>query len=328
MSGRSSISKSLPIAVSRVAAEWIGREVTLNAPSKLNLRLKVEGRRPDGYHLLSMINCSTSLQDTLRVGFTREDACVVTAKPEGSIPHDGGENLVSKAFRFFWREFGCDIVPFGFRCEIKKNIPVGGGLGGGSADAAAMLRHLTSVFGAGLRESFNLSEDEIHRHVTKAALACGADVPYALHGGLCWVGGIGEEVVPLRSREVSPSKALIMVPSKPVPTGAFYERYRLAHPVVNPLSDDVGRDFARTGSGDLRSLVANDFERTACDMVPEIGDGLRVARQFFPQGTALTGSGSVFFSLVPEGAEGMANELSARLGERGIASYLCFLIFS
>lgn len=124
MSGSSSISKSLPVAVSRVVDEWIGRQVTLNAPSKLNLRLKVEGRRPDGYHLLSMINCSTSLQDTLRVGFTREDACVVTAKPEGSIPPGDGENLVSKAFRFFWSEFGFDVVPFGFRCEIKKISPL------------------------------------------------------------------------------------------------------------------------------------------------------------------------------------------------------------
>ncbi len=327
MSGSSSISKLLPAAVSRVADEWIGRDVTLNAPSKLNLRLKVEGRRSDGYHMLSMINCSTSLQDTLRVGFTREDACVVRVKPEGTIP-PGGDNLVSQAFRFFWREYGFDIVPFGFRCEIKKNIPVGGGLGGGSADAAAMLRHLVTVFGAGLRESFALSEDDMHRRVTRAALACGADVPYAVHGGLCWVGGIGEEVVPLRSRAVSPSKALIMVPSQPVPTGAFYERYRLEFPVVNALSDHVGRDFAQAGWGDLRSLVANDFERTACDMVPEIGAGLRIARQFFPLGTALTGSGSVFFSLVAEGEEGGASELSARLGERGIASYLCFLIFS
>jgi 4-diphosphocytidyl-2C-methyl-D-erythritol kinase len=119
-----------------------------------------------------------------------------------------------------------------------------------------------------------------------------------------------------------------MVPSQPVPTGDFYERYRLKYPVVAAVSDDVGRDFANAGSGDLRSLVANDFERTACEMVPEIGEGLRIARQFFPQGTALTGSGSVFFSLVPEGEEGVAAELSARLGERGIASYLCFLIFS
>jgi 4-diphosphocytidyl-2C-methyl-D-erythritol kinase len=119
-----------------------------------------------------------------------------------------------------------------------------------------------------------------------------------------------------------------MVPSQPVPTAAFYERYRAEHPLINDVPDDVGRAFAKSGAEDLRDLIENDFERTASDMVPEIGDGLRIARQFFPQGTALTGSGSVFFSLVPEGEEGVAAELSARLGERGIASYLCFLIFS
>ena len=328
MSGSSSIGKLLPDAVSRVAHEWLGRQITLNAPSKLNLRLKVEGRRTDGYHLLSMINCSTSRQDTLRVALTRGDEWVVTVKPEGILPAGGGENLVSKAFRLFWREFGFDQAPLGFRCEIKKNIPIGGGLGGGSADAAAMLRHLATVFGASLRESFELSQDEIQRRVMSAALACGADVPYAVHGGLCWVGGIGEEVVSLSSRIVSPPKALIMVPPKPVPTAAFYERYRTEYPVVHHVSDDVGRSFAKSGAGDLRDLVENDFERTASDMVPEIREGLRLAREFFPHGTALTGSGSVFFSLIVDGEEGVVSELSTRLGGQGIASYLSFLIFS
>jgi 4-diphosphocytidyl-2C-methyl-D-erythritol kinase len=83
-----------------------------------------------------------------------------------------------------------------------------------------------------------------------------------------------------------------------------------------------------SGAGDLTSLVENEFEATACAMVPEIGEGLKLAREVFLRGTALTGSGSVFFSLVPEGEEPRAYELSARLRERGTESYLCFLIFS
>jgi len=328
MSGSSSISKSLPEAVARVADAWIGRELTINAPSKLNLRLKVEGRRGDGYHLLSMINCSTSRQDTLRLVFTAESECVVTTKPERVIPKGDRENLVTLAFRAFWRAVGFDMVPFGFRCQIKKNIPIGGGLGGGSADAAAMLRHLESVFGAALCEGYGMTAEQVRSHVMSAALSCGADVPYAVEGGLCWVGGIGEEIVSLRKSSISPPKALIMIPPTPVPTVQFYERFRQERPEL-PLSvDTLGRACIPYGVGDLASLVENDFESTACSMVPEIAEGLAIAREVFPRGTALTGSGSVFFSLVPEGDEPRAYELSARLKERGFESYLCFLIFS
>jgi 4-diphosphocytidyl-2-C-methyl-D-erythritol kinase len=329
MSGSSSISKPFPPAVSRVAEAWIGRELTINAPSKLNLRLKVEGRRDDGYHLLSMINCSTSRQDTLRLVFTADTECVVTTKPEGIIPQGDRENLVILAFRAFWREFGLDAVPFGFRCQIKKNIPIGGGLGGGSADAAAMLRHLESVFGAALTESFGVTSEDVRDRVMRAALSCGADVPYAVEGGLCWVGGVGEEVVSLRSHALPRTeKALIMIPPRPVPTAAFYDRFRRERPTIAATPDHIGRAFIASDSVDLASLVENDFESTACAMVPEIGEGLAVAREVFPRGTALTGSGSVFFSLVSEGEEPRADELSARLRERGIESYLCFLIFS
>jgi 4-diphosphocytidyl-2-C-methyl-D-erythritol kinase len=329
MSGSSPISKPFPPAVSRVTEAWIGREFTINAPAKLNLRLKVEGRRGDGYHLLSMINCSTSRQDTLRLVFTPEKDCVVTTKPEGIIPSGERENLVTLAFRAFWREFGFDTEPFGFRCQIEKNIPIGGGLGGGSADAAALLRHLESVFGGALTESFGVSPEEIRSRLMRAALSCGADVPYAVEGGLCWVGGIGEEVVSLRARALPRTqKALIMIPPKPVPTAAFYDLFRRERPTIASIPDDIGRTFITSGSVDLASLVQNDFESTACVMVPEIGEGLAIAREVFPRGTALTGSGSVFFSLVSEGEEPRAYELSARLRERGIESYLCFLIFS
>jgi 4-diphosphocytidyl-2C-methyl-D-erythritol kinase len=123
-------------------------------------------------------------------------------------------------------------------------------------------------------------------------------------------------------------KALMMIPPKPVPTAAFYDRYRRERPTIAATPDRIGRTCRYTGCSDIASLVENDFESTACAIVPEIGEGLAVAREVFPRGTALTGSGSVFFSLVPEGEEPRAYELSARLRERGIESYLCFLIFS
>jgi 4-diphosphocytidyl-2-C-methyl-D-erythritol kinase len=327
MSGTSLVGKSLPVPVRQVAHASIGRECVVQAPSKLNIRLKVEGRREDGYHLLSMLNCSTSLQDSVRMTLTEEPEIHVGVKPEGSVSLGTGENLAARAFRAFWREFGWDEVPLGLRCEITKNIPVGGGLGGGSADAGAVLRHLEEVFGDSLSESFGFSRQEVHRRVLRAALSCGADVPYAVVGGLCWVGGIGEEVVPIRGRAVSPSTALIVVPPRPVPTGAFYERYRAVRPVVPALSDNIGRGFI-SGGLELLDLAENDFESTAEEMVSEIGDALRLMREVFPTGTALTGSGSVCFSLVPDSKKEEARELSNRLSSQGFTSTLSFLIFS
>jgi 4-diphosphocytidyl-2-C-methyl-D-erythritol kinase len=213
------------------------------------------------------------------------------------------------------------------RCEIKKNIPVGGGLGGGSADAGAVLRHLEGIFSESLSASLACSRPDIHQKVMQAALACGADVPYAVVGGLCWVGGVGEEVVPIRGRIVSPTKALIVIPPKPVPTIAFYNRYRERYPVVATSSDAAGRSFVSTGEG-LVPLVENDFEATACGMVPEIAEALRLMREVFPVGSALTGSGSVCFSLVPDGMEDSAVVLSKRLTSQGFTSTVCFLIFS
>ena len=328
MSGTYPIGKPLPPAVLRVAQEWAGRASMVQAPAKVNLRLKVEGRRADGYHLLSMVNCSTSLQDSLSITFTMERDITLTVEPLNSIPKSGGENLVTKAFKAFWSEFGYELPPLGIRCHLVKRIPVGGGLGGGSADAGAVLRHLSAVFASALEESLDISSEEAHRRVMAAALSCGADIPYSVVGGLCWVGGIGEEVVPLVGRSAAPKKVILMVPPKPVPTAAFYERFRGQYPVLTEKRDSGGREFVAVRSDDLRSLVENDFEKTACEIVPEIGEGLRLAREVFPEGTALTGSGSVFFSLVPDGAEHVARDLTERLKAQGITSYLCELIFS
>ena len=328
MSGTCSIGKPLPPAVLRVAQEWAGRVSTVQAPAKVNLRLKVEGRLPDGYHLLSMINCSTSLQDSLSITFILERDIALTVEPTTSFPEGVDDNLVVNAFKAFWRGFGYDIPPLGVSCHLVKRIPVGGGLGGGSADAGAMLRHLLTLFGPALEKGFDISSEEVHRRVMTAALSCGADVPYSVVGGLCWVGGIGEEVVALSERSAVPKKVLLMVPPKPVPTAAFYDLYRHRHPVVIEETDSVARRFAGSDEGDLSPLVGNDFEVIACEMVPEIGEGLRRARDVFPQGTALTGSGSVFFSLVPDGAEGIAKDLAELQRSHGVVSYLCELIFS
>ena len=119
---------------------------------------------------------------------------------------------------------------------------------------------------------------------------------------------------------------LIMVPSAPVSTLSFYDRFRARFPVIADVPDRAMREGGSGGEFHLPSLVENDFESTAVEIVPAIGQGLEVARRVFPQGTALTGSGSVFFSLVPPGEEPLANRLIDTMQGVGVTCYLSSII--
>jgi 4-diphosphocytidyl-2-C-methyl-D-erythritol kinase len=138
----------------------------VRAPAKLTTRLRVVGVRPDGYHLLDAEMVTLSLADSLDI--TDGDALAVTGPFAGGVPVDES-NLVRRALRLVGRT--ADV-------RLDKQIPAGGGLGGGSADAAAVLRW------AGV--------DDL-----EVAARLGADVPFCLVGGRAHVGGIGEEVAPL-----------------------------------------------------------------------------------------------------------------------------------
>lgn len=326
MSGSESFSNSLAQRVIGTVAAKSGVVHEAPAFAKVNLRLKVEGRRPDGYHLLSMLNCSTSLCDTLKISLHSARSFDVEVSPAGCIPSADSENLVTKAFRAFWREFGFDDPPCGFFCTIEKRIPVGGGLGGGSADAGAMLRFLETCFGRDIAQSLNVTTDEISTRIRKAALTCGADVPYAYVGGACWVRGIGEDVAPVLGRAIWHGKVLLLVPSSPMPTAQFYDEFRRVKPAIEPWFDAPLKEFVEGQGESVVPLIENDFESVVSALLPDVREGLRLTREVFGRRVALTGSGSVFFALIPPGAEGKVSELMVRLNSLGITSHLTSLI--
>jgi 4-diphosphocytidyl-2-C-methyl-D-erythritol kinase len=271
----------------------------LTAPAKLNLRLKVLGRRPDGYHLLSMLNVSSTLQDDLTIRLTRDPGYKISFASGGPTDIPAEENIITKAFVAFWNEFGCEEPPVGFTSRVTKRIPIGGGLGGGSSDAGAMLRFLVGLFRQQLRAMLRLSDSEFDQRVLSAAVRVGADVPYAYRGGACWVTGIGDVIQPLTVSSVWPGYVLITVPPAPVPTIAFYQYFRTQHPLINPLRDTLMEHISRAGSLEISAeLLDNDFEQDVCRLVPVVATALQCAREFFPETSSLTGSGSAIFSLV------------------------------
>jgi 4-diphosphocytidyl-2-C-methyl-D-erythritol kinase len=290
--------------IHEVLERSIERSWNLIAPAKINLRLKVLGRRDDGYHLLSMLNATCSLADRVQVQLRPEPECLV----EMDAPELQGvlseENLATKAWRRYWEVFGFQSPPCGLDVKIAKRIPVGGGLGGGSSDAGAVLRFLSSVFGSVIQSCLDIDSSDYEQRVLSGALACGADVPYAYTGGVCWVTGIGEWIQPLSVASLWRGPVLVVAPPKPVPTAAFYQSFRAHHPKIEPARDEEMERFALGGAvQSLPSLIGNDFEADVCQLVPEVGEGLALARTFFPGTTSLTGSGSCFFSLVPPSEE-------------------------
>jgi 4-diphosphocytidyl-2C-methyl-D-erythritol kinase len=114
-----------------------------------------------------------------------------------------------------------------------------------------------------------------------------------------------------------------MVPPVAVPTLAFYDYFRRSRPDISPREDRPLVDFVESGKGDLLSLVENDFEEAVCELEPVLGEGLRRARSVIPHGTALTGSGSVFFSLIQPGREALCERLSDAMKDLGVTCHVC-----
>ena len=152
------------------------------APAKLNLRLKITGRRPDGYHNLVSIMATVSLYDRIELQITSRN--LITISCEGfSAPADK-ENLACRAAQAFFAKTGID---HGLSIKLTKNIPVAAGLGGGSSDAACVLKALNQIW------SCPLSAKEL----AELALGLGADVPFFLIEKPCIVRGIGEILEPI-----------------------------------------------------------------------------------------------------------------------------------
>lgn len=272
----------------------------VSAPAKVNLRLKVLGRRNDGYHMLSMLNASVSLCDEATFCFESSSASKVECVGPESIEVETEHNLIFQAYELFWRVCGFNSTPFSLQAVVDKHIPVGGGLGGGSSDAAALLRFLLATVGPLLEQHGVITQTVLRERLFHGSLGLGADVPYALSQGICWVRGVGEGVTSVAMPELKELMIALTVPRDSVPTGSFYDFYRRnKYLPVGACVPDREMELVHCGRPvALDSLFVNDFEPYIRQFMPQLGDQLDVARDFFPL-TSFTGSGSVFFSVVP-----------------------------
>ncbi|MCX8017031.1 MAG: 4-(cytidine 5'-diphospho)-2-C-methyl-D-erythritol kinase [Rhodocyclaceae bacterium] len=235
------------------------------APAKLNLFLHVLGRRADGYHLLQTVFCFIALADALTFA-PRDDGRIVLATPLAGVADE--DNLVVRAARAL-QKVGAGRTARGVTIRLDKRLPAGGGLGGGSSDAATTLIALNHLWGLGLRRP----------DLEAIGLGLGADVPVFVHGRNCFAEGIGERFTDLA---VPQAWYLVTQPAVAVPTAEIFR------------APELKRDTPPLNPADWRPGIGrNDLAAVAIARHPEIGRHLEILRRF---GEArMSGSGACCF---------------------------------
>ena len=238
----------------------------IRSHAKINWALRILGRRPDGYHDLETLFQTISLHDTITI---REWPELTLTCDDASIPKDES-NLILRAAR----ALGTPPVAI----DVQKRIPAGGGLGGGSSNAAATLVALSEMFAV---------DPAV---LPDIALSIGSDVPFFLAGGTAYATGRGEELISLDSRP--PIPLLLVFPEARVSTADAFSRVRrYSHPVgVEAFHEALRGEFL-----DHADLLVNDFEEPIFAVLPELA---RWKARLYEAGAlwaGMTGSGSTIF---------------------------------
>lgn len=260
-------------------------QVTLYSYGKINLSLDVLYKRDDGYHELNTIMQQIDLKDTIILK-DRKEGIIIESNEKG-LPLDRS-NLVYKAWEQISRKTGIDR---GVHITIEKNIPLASGLAGGSANAAATLKGLNTLW------DLNLSQEEL----MELGVNIGADVPFCILGGTAHAQGIGEKLKPLNS--FSNKLVLLANIDVPISTAQVYEN-------INPNSMDNRIDIHRLiqyiQEDDLPSLaknMANVMEKVVIPKYPIIQKIKEIMVGYGALGSIMSGSGPTVFGLFDDEAK-------------------------
>lgn len=259
----------------------------LFSPAKINLFLEVLGKRPDGYHELRSLLCPLGLYDTVRIRIGGAGIRVRCSKK--GIPEDH-TNLAWRAADAFCRALARRGIapPGGVEIELQKQIPAGGGLGGGSGNAAAVLDGLNRLTGGPLGFS----------DLTETARALGADVPFFLLGKPALAEGIGDRLTPVEG--LTPHPVLIVDPGFAVSTVSVYADLNLA--LTKCAKRHKNFAFGER-VGHVAGLLCNDLETVVLTRHPVIGSIKTTLMENGALGSLMAGSGACVFGLYAGVAE-------------------------
>jgi 4-diphosphocytidyl-2-C-methyl-D-erythritol kinase len=263
------------------------------APAKLNLFLHVVGRRPDGYHLLQTVFRFLDYGDEIGLA-VREDGVIRRTTALEGVPEDS--DLCVRAARLLQQRSGSR---FGVDIELVKRLPMGGGLGGGSSDAATVLVALNRLWGTGLDRA----------QLQGLGLELGADVPVFVFGRSAFAEGVGER---LQALDLPPAWYVVLMPEAAVSTMEIFSAPELTRHsnaiTIAAFSLGPGRIFPGR----------NDLEPVVCRRYPQVARHLEWLRQF---GDArMTGSGACVFCAFDTQAQASRVLAALPQGMRGFAA--------
>lgn len=281
-------------------------QVKVKAPAKINLSLDIVGKRPDGYHTVSMVMQAVSLYDTLTVSVDeeREGNDVAISCAGYDIPCDRS-NIVYKAAQAFYRYTGAAAHPVSVM--IEKKIPTEAGLAGGSADGAATVLALNFLYAT------HLTMQEMAQICAKV----GSDVPFCLLGGTMHATGTGVDLKKLCALQ----KCYIVIckPELCVSTKEAYEKCDRKPYKGFLYTDEVIKQLYRRDIRALASCMYNEFEQVLT--LPEINEIKKQMMRHKAIGASMSGSGSAVYALFL--SEKQAKSCVEDLGKRYDKVFLC-----
>jgi len=281
-------------------------ELAVRAPAKVNLVLRVGPPRADGYHDIASLFVPLDLSDSVRVRVRKGRRGPVRCRVPGRPELDGEGNLAARAALAFQRRFGLhDRIDI----EIEKRIPVTAGLGGGSADAAAVIRCLARAYG--IRDRAGLAA---------AALEVGSDVPFFLMRGAAWAEGRGERLRPAR---VPTFHLVLLYPTDPALAIRAAEAYRWldedrARAGIRATTPRVRYDFR--GVRHRVPRLHNDLEAPCLVRRPALGEMRALAVGAGATSAIMSGSGPTVFGVF--GSRAAARRAASRIRGAGAAGLL------
>jgi 4-diphosphocytidyl-2-C-methyl-D-erythritol kinase len=270
--------------------------ISLKAWAKVNIGLKILNKRDDGYHNIETTLTTINLSDSIEIDMV-ESGIIINSEGLYTPPE---ENLCYRAADILKRKFNIDK---GVKIDLIKNIPVGGGLGGGSSDAACVLKGMNKLFN--LRQS-----DEILIEIGKEI---GADVPFFIKGGAAYARGRGDGLKHFKLPRMS---LVLYYPGYPISTKWAYEEYDKNLLTPHPEMDifDKNIDKKKKKKKKIAFNIENDFEKIVYKKHPDLLDikmNLLIEGAFF---ISLSGSGSCLYTIIDENIRKKLTKYLASIG--------------
>lgn len=253
---------------------------TIKAPCKINLSLDITSKRDDGYHLIESLFHTVNLYDIINIEKSNEYN--ITTSGQFALKDETEENIVTKIFNHFKNNMGLDN---NYSIHIEKNIPTGAGLGGGSSDAASIIKFFLS--------ELNI---EINNSLIESFSKFGADIPFFIRGGCAWVSGIGEKI---KNYDFTlPYNIILLYPNIHVSTKLAYSKFNKddfnksdVFAIKNML-DNKDYNFE-----DIVSKTYNIFEKNVFNIEKKIEEIKIEMENIINRKVSMSGSGSSLFAL-------------------------------